>query len=99
MANQRNVVFILALMAAVLMLTATYHHLNVNGLDPRLSLGLRTSRAKPRYIFVDLGANRGDSLDVFLGNKDGKFQYSFPCPGWATPSQAGEYHKESRRHI
>jgi hypothetical protein len=96
MASQRNIVFILALMAAVLMLTVTYHHFNVNGLDPRISLGLGSSRGKPRYIFVDLGANKGDSLDVFLGNKDGKFDYKFPCPGWSTPRQAGKYQKGNR---
>ncbi|KAF9934078.1 hypothetical protein BGZ67_004008 [Mortierella alpina] len=46
------------------------------------------TRGKPRYIFVDLGANRADSLEVFLQNPGAKFQYDFPRPSWATHEEA-----------
>jgi len=46
---------------------------------------------KPRYIFIDLGANRGDSLDVFLQHSNAKFQYDFPYPDWATHNEADKY--------
>ena len=45
---------------------------------------------KARYIFVDLGANRGDSLEVFLQHENAKFEYDYPRPTWATHEQAGE---------
>lgn len=44
-----------------------------------------------RYIFVDLGANRADSLETFLGHKDVKFAYDFPHPEWAMHDEAGEF--------
>jgi len=49
-----------------------------------------TDSHKPRYIFVDLGANSADSLDVFLNREDAKFKFDFPRPDWATHDQAGE---------
>lgn len=49
------------------------------------------SSDKPRYIFVDLGANRVDSLEAFLQHPDAKFKYDFPSPGWATHDDAGKY--------
>ena len=33
-----------------------------------------------RFIFIDLGANRADSLRVFLKEPDTKFQFDFPKP-------------------
>lgn len=33
-----------------------------------------------RYVFVDLGANRADTLKVFLGQPDAKFNYTFAAP-------------------
>lgn len=33
-----------------------------------------------RYVFVDLGANRADTLKVFLGRPDAKFKYKFAAP-------------------
>ncbi|KXL49470.1 hypothetical protein M433DRAFT_8502 [Acidomyces richmondensis BFW] len=44
-----------------------------------------------RYIFVDLGANRADSLETFLGHKDVKFAYDFPHPEWAMHDEAEIY--------
>ena len=44
---------------------------------------------KPRYVFVDLGANKGDSLETFLGHDKAKFAFDFPRPEWATHDQAG----------
>ena len=33
-----------------------------------------------RYVFVDLGANRADTLKVFLDRPDAKFKYKFAAP-------------------
>jgi len=35
---------------------------------------------KSRYIFLDLGANRADTLKVFLQEPNTKFNYSYPLP-------------------
>ncbi|EXU97251.1 methyltransferase FkbM domain protein [Metarhizium robertsii] len=51
----------------------------------------RRSSIRPRYIFVDLGANIGDSLDAFLRKEDAKFQYEFPRPDWARYEEADIY--------
>jgi hypothetical protein len=48
------------------------------------------SHHKPRYIFVDLGANSADSLEAFLQHDNAKFQYEYPRPEWATYDQACE---------
>lgn len=45
---------------------------------------------KPRYIFIDIGANSADTLEVFLKHENAKFEYDFPRPDWATYDQAGE---------
>ncbi len=45
--------------------------------------------SKPRYIFVDLGANGADSLETFLQTPEAKFKYDFPAPKWATHDDAG----------
>ncbi|TPX32751.1 hypothetical protein SmJEL517_g04251 [Synchytrium microbalum] len=37
-----------------------------------------------RCVFLDLGANRADTLKVFLKEPDAKFKYDFPVPFWAT---------------
>ncbi|KAM0739662.1 hypothetical protein ACQRIT_004846 [Beauveria bassiana] len=44
--------------------------------------------SKPRYIFVDLGANGADSLETFLETPEAKFKYDFPAPQWATHDDA-----------
>ncbi|KAG8528355.1 uncharacterized protein KY384_007273 [Bacidia gigantensis] len=46
---------------------------------------------KGRFIFVDLGANRADSLETFLKHKGAKFDFDFPRPSWATHDQAEIY--------
>lgn len=33
-----------------------------------------------RYIFIDLGANKADTLKVFLGYSDAKFNFDFATP-------------------
>lgn len=50
-----------------------------------------TGDVKPRFIFVDLGANAADSLEVFLRHEGAKYEYEFPRPEWATYDQAGEF--------
>lgn len=45
---------------------------------------------KPRFIFVDLGANGADSLETFLQHPEAKFKYEFPSPSWATHEEAGK---------
>ncbi len=86
MAIHQNIVLLVAFIASVVLLMGTYHSTS-NIIFPYIG----SSVGKPRYIFVDLGANRGDSLEVFLGNKSAKFKYDFPRPEWATPAEAGEY--------
>lgn len=45
---------------------------------------------KPRFVFVDLGANRADSLEAFLKVPNSKFQYNYPRPSWARHQDAGK---------
>ena len=54
---------------------------------------------KPRYIFIDLGANGADSLEVFLQHEESKFQYDFPRPEWATHDKAGEYRSSNGEYL
>ncbi|KAJ5364855.1 uncharacterized protein N7496_010568 [Penicillium cataractarum] len=54
-------------------------------------LGHTQVTQRPRYIFIDIGANRADTLEVFLKQKSAKFEYDFPRPDWATYDQAGEH--------
>lgn len=76
MAVTKNIVFLVPFIVSIVLLLATFH-------SPKFH--------KARYIFVDLGANRADSLEAFLKHKDAKFTYDFPRPDWATHNQAGEY--------
>ncbi|KAF9983140.1 hypothetical protein BGZ65_002127 [Modicella reniformis] len=81
--NNRSVTFTVALIISALFLLATYHRSSVQswwGAGP-----------KPRYIFIDLGANRADSFEVFLKHPGAKFTYDFPRPEWATHEQAEVY--------
>ncbi|KAF9900022.1 hypothetical protein EC991_008019 [Linnemannia zychae] len=83
---QMNIILLLLL--AFFLLSGLYTHSDriVSKRDEIFSKG-----RKPRYIFIDLGANGGDSLEVFLQNDDSKFKYSFPKPEWATYEQADIY--------
>lgn len=76
---------VVALVITTMVLLGGYHR---DDLFPSLLAG---AQGKPRYIFVDLGANRGDSLEVFLGNPEAKFKFDFPRPEWATYAQADIY--------
>ncbi|TPX47398.1 hypothetical protein SeMB42_g03338 [Synchytrium endobioticum] len=44
-----------------------------------------------RCAFLDLGANRADTLRVFLKEPNAKFQYDFPLPFWAHHTQCEIY--------
>ncbi|KAG0043824.1 hypothetical protein BGZ83_011001 [Gryganskiella cystojenkinii] len=56
--------------------------------DPRLRWKYSTDPNKPRYVFIDLGANGADSLEAFLQHPDAKFHYDFPRPPWAKREDA-----------
>ncbi len=78
MAISRNLVVVLAAAASALLLLITFHRSDF--LDDSVG-GLAGSGRrghKPRYIFVDLGANSADSLEAFLQHENAKFQYDFP---------------------
>lgn len=81
----RNILISITFTLWAVLLLATYHYSNV--VPSRGGLG---RPAKARYFFIDVGANRADSLEVFLKHKDAKFEYDFPRPEWATYEQAGE---------
>ena len=87
--NKSNIVsFVFFTVSAVLLLSTFYINKPLKLYNPHN----KSSKVhKPRYIFVDLGANCADSLEIFLGHEDTKFKYDFPRPGWATYDQAGEY--------
>ena len=85
MAIHQNVIFLFAFILSAVILLATYRHHSI-----LLPISSRQQQPKPRFIFVDLGANRGDTLEVFLGEENAKFQYEFPRPDWATYDQAGK---------
>ena len=82
MAVNKTIVSLVAFILSTVFLLTTYHPSN-----PFPNWGGH----KPRYIFVDLGANSADSLEVFLKHENAKFEYDFPRPDWATHDQAGEY--------
>jgi hypothetical protein len=87
MAIRRNIATAVTFLVLSLFLLASYLRFN-----PFPDWGvLRNPGHKPRYIFVDLGANGADSLEVFLQHEKTKFKYDFPRPEWATHDQAGEY--------
>ncbi|KAF8935736.1 FkbM family methyltransferase [Dissophora ornata] len=77
--SNRNVIFPVAFIISALFMLGTYHRTSVQPLG---------RGGKPRFIFVDLGANRADSLDVFMQQADTKFKFDFPRPEWATYEQA-----------
>ena len=86
MGGPRNTISIVAFLVSSVLFLASYLRVgSVAGWD-----NLRPSGHKPRYIFVDLGANGADSLEAFLQKERTKFQYDFPRPDWATHDQAGE---------
>ena len=41
---------------------------------------LKSEKCNSRFVFIDLGANRADSVRVFLKEPNTKFQYDFPKP-------------------
>ena len=86
MVGPKNIVSIVAFFLSSLLFLASYLRI-----DPLPGWRSSSRGPKPRYIFVDLGANGADSLEVFLQHEKTKFQYDFPRPEWATHDQAGEY--------
>lgn len=87
--NKSNIVsFVFFVVSAVLLLSTFYVN---EPLKLYNSHKKSPQPPKPRFIFVDLGANRADSLEIFLGHEGAKFKYDFPRPDWATYDQAGAY--------
>ena len=80
--SRKSLLFPIALVASAFLLLASVRHLGQS---------VWGRGGKPRYIFVDLGANRADSLEAFLRHPDAKFKRDFPRPSWATYEQAGMY--------
>ncbi|KAF9974151.1 hypothetical protein BGZ73_002489 [Actinomortierella ambigua] len=76
----RTAVVGIALVISTLLLLVTYQHAPVRGRG--------VNHSKPRYIFVDLGANRADSMEAFLKKPNAKFQYDYPKPSWANYEDA-----------
>jgi FkbM family methyltransferase len=93
MAAHRNIASIVPFILSVVFLLLTYHRYAVL---PHWG-ALQSTGPKPRYIFVDLGANGADSLEVFLQRENAKWQYDFPRPDWATHDQAGKHVRSTER--
>lgn len=94
MSTNRNIAFFLILIITGGFLLAIFNHDNllsnaVSTMNFGASGPLRDPN-KPRYIFVDLGANRADSLEAFLQHEGAKFEYDFPAPTWAGHEDAGK---------
>ncbi|KAF9907336.1 hypothetical protein BX616_000459 [Lobosporangium transversale] len=97
--SNRSIIFPVALLLSALLLLGTYHRNNLQngvvqtGQNVQAGQNDQNERraGKPRYIFVDLGANRADSLDVFLKRPNTKFNYNFPRPEWANYEDAEIY--------
>ncbi|GJJ73022.1 hypothetical protein EMPS_05380 [Entomortierella parvispora] len=77
MAPLRNVIFPAALILSALFLLLTLRHSAMTRTEP-----------KPRFVFVDLGANRADSMEAFLKISNSKFQFDYPRPAWAKHEDA-----------
>jgi len=90
--SNRNVIFPLAFVICSLFVVGTYKYTSTSTSTPRsqVSTNELTKSNKPRYIFVDLGANRADSLEVFLQHPGAKYTYDYPRPTWATHDEAGK---------
>ncbi|KAG0208705.1 hypothetical protein BGX28_000403, partial [Mortierella sp. GBA30] len=67
-----------------LLFLATYHSSRLPLSSQSLQSQLLPQADKRRYIFVDLGANGADTLDVFLKHPGARYQYDYPRPEWAT---------------
>ncbi|KAF8929964.1 hypothetical protein EDD21DRAFT_382568 [Dissophora ornata] len=73
------IIFLVTFTISSLFLLGTYHQTILRPKD---------RGAKPRFIFVDLGAKGADTLDVFMQRPGAKFKFDFPRPEWATYEQA-----------
>ncbi|KAG0303623.1 hypothetical protein BGZ98_006461 [Dissophora globulifera] len=82
--HSRNTIFPVALIVSALFFFVTYDGTS----EVKSWLG---SGPKPRFIFVDLGANRADSLQVFMQHPEAKFKYDYPRPEWASYKNAEIY--------
>lgn len=101
MAFNRNIAFIAFAVIAVILFVAGLHRADVipavrvpesvsNLYKGATGASKASDPGKPRYIFVDLGANRADSLEAFLQHPGAKFEYDFPKPDWASHEDAGK---------
>lgn len=85
----RHAIVAVAFTVSVLLLLAAHRGVSPPSQASGDSNALSANPGKQRYIFVDLGANRADSLEVFLKHP-AKFEYDFPRPSWATHEEAGK---------
>ena len=83
------------LLACILLLTDRFKDFLAESSIRNLNLRKNQAGAGPaadvkgRYIFVDLGANRADTLRVFLQWPNSKFNYTFAAPpDGRSPDQA-----------
>ncbi|KAF9953377.1 hypothetical protein BGZ70_000265 [Mortierella alpina] len=84
----RHAIVAVAFTVSVLLLLVAHRGVSPPSHELAASSSSQQSPGKRRYIFVDLGANRADSLEVFLKNPNAKFAYDFPRPSWATHEEA-----------
>ena len=89
--NNSNIVSFFFFGFSVVLLIASFYNQRFSGVYQFPKSHQTDSSHKPRYIFVDLGANSADSLESFLQHKDAKFEFDFPRPDWATHEEAGGY--------
>ncbi|KEF52230.1 uncharacterized protein A1O9_11857 [Exophiala aquamarina CBS 119918] len=99
MAIHKTVICSLTLIFVGILLLATEHQYNILPTPLKSSGSSSGSTVKPRFIFVDLGANAADSLEVFLRRDHAKYSYDFPRPDWATYEQAEIYLFEANPHF
>lgn len=98
MATQNRPRLFIMAVASIFVLFLLFHY-SSGGEGAFSGFSMLKSTYKPRYIFVDLGANSADTLAVFLKEKDAKFQFDFPKPSWASYKQADIYLFEANPHF
>ncbi|KAF9168542.1 hypothetical protein DFQ26_005573 [Actinomortierella ambigua] len=86
--NRTAVVGIALVISTLLFLTTSNQTQPHFRKDASIATMSHDQQGKPRYIFVDLGANRADSMEAFLKRPGAKFNYDFPKPSWANYEDA-----------
>ncbi|TPX32851.1 hypothetical protein SmJEL517_g04108 [Synchytrium microbalum] len=86
LASSRDaIVTIACFIAVILMLSFNFVPQKTqcnDNLLPSLYEQVNDSMSPRRCAFIDLGANRADTLKVWLKEENAKFQYDFPLPFW-----------------